>query len=344
MAESESPDGIAVEGIPLRRLRDLSEVTATVAAAATAGIFEALLDGPRDPAALARSLDLDRRAVSILLPVLEELELLAPRDDGRFGLTPAARRHLADPDSPGYEAGGLPLWLSNLRGFTRLPEVLARGGPLEGAAHAHREAEEDEEEALARFMAAMAAAPRARIERLADRCLDRLGPVPGRRARLLDLGGGPGHMSRVFVERGMEAVLFDRHETVEYVADAYALADRPHLELVGGDFTEDPLPEGPFDLALLSNVVHIYGPDTNRRVLEKVAGAVRPGGVVAVADVFRGEGARAARFALVMLLKSEEGDTYRTEVVEGWLRAAGFRDPEIASLDEDRHVVTAIRA
>ena len=101
--------------------------------------------------------------------------------------------------------------------------------------------------------------------------------------------------------------------------------------------------DGPFDVALLSNVVHIYGPDTNRRLLEKAAGSVRPGGVAAVADFVRGRSARAARFALVMLLKSEEGDTYRTEVVEGWLQEAGFRDPEIAPLDEDRHVVTAIR-
>lgn len=341
--ESETPGGITVEGIPLRRLRDLAEVAATVGAAATAGVFSGLLDGSSEPGALARRLDLDPRAAGILLPALAEMGLLREDGGGRFALTDAARRHLADPDSPAYEAGGLPLWLANLRGYTRLPEVLAEGGPLEAEPHADEGAEEDEEEALARFMAAMAAAPRERIERLADRCLERLDRPDDRRPRLLDLGGGPGHMSRVFAERGLEVVLFDRPETVRYVADAYDLAGEPRIDPVGGDFVEDALPEGPFDVALLSNVVHIYGPETNRSVLEKVAGTLRPGGVVAVADFFRGRSERAARFALVMLLKSDGGDTYHAEEVEAWLRDAGFRDPEIAALDEDRQVVTAIR-
>lgn len=343
MAEAESPSPLTIEGIPLRRLRDLAETTATVGAAAASGVFAGLTDGPGDPDALARRLDLDRRALGILLPVLEELELLRRDGEGRYALTDAARRHLADPDSPAYEGGGLPLWLRNLRAFARLPEVLAQGGPLESEPQADEEAEDDGERTLATFMAAMASAPRGRIERLADRCLERLEGADDRPPRLLDLGGGPGKMSRVFVDRGMEAVLFDRPETVAYVAQAYGLAEEPRIELVGGDFLEDPLPEGPFDVALLSNVVHIYGPDTNRRLLEKAAGSVRPGGVAAVADFVRGRSARAARFALVMLMKSDEGNTYSEEEIGGWLRDAGFRDPVCSAIDDDRHAITAVR-
>ncbi|NIP58615.1 MAG: methyltransferase domain-containing protein [Gemmatimonadetes bacterium] len=341
MAETESP--LTIEGIPLRRLRDLAEMTATVGAAATAGVFAGLADEPLDADALALRLDLDPRAVGILLPVLEELELLRRHEEGRYALTEPARRRLADPDSPAYEAGGLPLWLRNLRAFARLPEVLAEGGPLEAEPQADQEPEEDEERALATFMAAMASAPRERIERLADRCLERLDARDDRPLRLLDLGGGPGKMSRVFAQRGIEAVLFDRPATVDYVADAYGLGDHPRIELVGGDFLEEPLPEGPFDVALLSNVVHIYGPDTNRRILEKAAGSLRPGGVVAVADFVRGRSARAPRFALVMLLKSEEGNTYSEEEIGCWLRDAGFRNPVCSAIDDDRHVITAVR-
>jgi len=341
VAETESP--LTIEGIPLRRLRDLAEMTATVGAAATAGVFAGLADEPRDADDLAQRLDLDRRAVGILLPVLEELELLRGDDEARYALTEPARRHLADPDSPAYEAGGLPLWLRNLRAFARLPEVLADGGPLESEPQADEEPEEDEERTLATFMAAMASAPRERIERLADRCIERVDRPGDRPLRLLDLGGGPGKMSRIFAERGIEAVLFDRPETVAYVAQAYGLAEEPRIELVGGDFLEDPLPEGPFDAVLLSNVVHIYGPDTNRRLLEKAAGSVRPGGVAAVADFVRGRSARAARFALVMLLKSDEGNTYSEEEIGGWLRDAGFRDPVCSAIDEDRHVITAVK-
>lgn len=367
--------GLTIEGLPLSRLRDLAEVVAMVGAAATVGLFEALHPGTDDadaandaapPTELARRLGLDPRGVSIVLAALADVDLLTRDEEGRYGLTEQARRHLGDRDAPDYEAGGLPLWLENLRAFASLPTVLEQGGPLDEAHRAEGggggsdasggrmgdeprrggeapDGSDEPDEGLAHFMAAMASAPRSRIERLADRCLERLEPSDDRPLRLLDLGGGPGHMSRVFAERGVHAVLFDRPATVDYVGDAYDLADEPSIGLVGGDFLEEPLPEGPFDIALLSNVVHIYGPETNRRLLARVAERVRPGGVVAVADFVRGRSPRAARFALVMLLHTEEGDTYTEEEVRRWLREAGFRDPRCSDLDDDRQVITALR-
>jgi len=339
--------GIAIEGLALTRLRDLAELTATVGAAATVGIFRGLREEPAAAEELARRLDLDGRAVAILLPVLEEAALLHRLRDGRYTVTPSARRHLADPDAEEYEGGGLPLWLENLRAFTRLPEVLREGGPLERAVGADAAGDEAgaDEEALARFMAAMAAAPRARIERLVDRCVERLGArtTTSGPPRVLDLGGGPGHMSRVFTEKGFRAVLFDKPETVRYVGDAYGLDGEAEIDLVGGDFVEDPLPQGPFDVVLLSNIIHIYSAETNRELLEKVSRVIRPGGVVAVADFLRGRSPRAARFALVMLLRTGGGDTYAEEEVEAWLEAAGFTDPACSSIDDDRHLITAVR-
>jgi len=374
VSDAEASADLTIEGLPLGRLRDLAEVAATGGAATTAGLFEALHhagdEGASPPVAgagpdeLARSLDLDPRAVSIVLAALADLDLLTRSEDGRYHLAERARRHLADRESPDYEGGGLPLWLENLRAFASLPAVLEGGGPLheghraagsgggggssaagtEGGVGGAHESVDTPDEALVRFMAAMASAPRARIERLADRCLERVDEPDDAPLRLLDLGGGPGHISRVFVERGVEAVLFDRPETVDYVADAYGLADEPSIELVGGDFLEDPLPGGPFDVALLSNVVHIYGPETNRRLLAKVAQRVRPGGLVAVADFVRGRSGRAARFALVMLLHTEEGDTYTEDEIGRWLREAGFLAPLCSDIDDDRQVVTAVRS
>lgn len=335
-----------IAGHELTELRDLAETTATVAAAYDAGIFQALDEGPTTPEDLADRTDLDARAVGILLPVLVELGLLQA-DDDRYRLTGPVRRGLVDRESGEFEGGGLPLWLMNLRAFTHLPEVLDSGEPLER----EEEDEDEKRESLARFMAGMAAAPDARVREIVDACVGRLGSPEeasgqgsaDRPRRMLDIGGGPGHMTRAFVERGFRGTLFDRTETVEFVADAYGLADIAGLDLVGGDFIEDALPEGPFDVVLMSNVVHIYSPERNRELFRKVAAVTAPGGVAAVADFFRGRSSRAVRFALVMLLRTEGGNTYTEAEVGGWLEGAGFRAPETAQVDADRHLITAVR-
>lgn len=331
---AEDGTGPILSGIPLGRLRDLAEDAAVVASAVDAGIFRALAERPDDAEGLAERLGLSRRGARVVLPALADLDLLVVEGD-RYRPVDQARRTLADPSSREYAAGGLPLWLRNLRAFTRLPEALETGRPID-------DPERDEEpdvESLARFMAAMDAAPRERVRRLVDLCLDR---VPDAR-RALDLGGGPGHMSKEIARRGLDVVLFDRPDTVDFVGREYALRDMEKIRLVGGDFHEDPLPPGPFDLVLLSNVVHIYGPARNRALLRKVAGVTRSGGVCAIADFVRGVSPRAARFALVMLLRTEEGDTYREEECVRWLREAGFRDPELEGLDRDRQLLTAVR-
>lgn len=329
-----------VEGHELNELRDLAETTATVAAASDAGVFRALAEGAATAPEVAGRAGLDPRAAAILLPVLAEIGLLE-RDGDRFSLPEPTRRSLADPDAAEFEGGGLPLWLQNLRAFTHLPEVLASGEPLER----HDEDEDEARESLARFMAGMAASPRARVERIVDACLERAPAAApdGRSRTMLDLGGGPGHMTRVFVERGLRGTLFDRPETIEYVGAAYGLADVDGLELAGGDFMEDPLPDGPFDVVLISNVVHMYPPEQNRELLGKVAGVMAPGGVVGIADFFRGRSRRAVRFALVMLLRTEAGNTYTEDEIAAWLAEAGFEAPETVQVDDDRHLITARR-
>lgn len=326
----------------LSELRDLAESTAAVAAAADAGVFMALAaaDAPATAEEVADRAGLDSRAVAILLPVLAELGLLKGRAGGaRFALTEAARRALADPGADGFEAGGLPLWIHTLRGFTHLPEVLRSGVPLER----EEECEEEARASLERYMAGMAAAPAERVERIVAACLDRAAGRPGGARTALDLGGGPGHMARAFAARGLDVTLFDRPETIELVAEAYGLAGVDGLTLAGGDFLDDALPDGPFDVVLISNVLHMYSPARNRELLGKVAEITSPRGVVGIADFFRGRSRRALHFALVMLLRTEGGNTYGEEEVGAWLDEAGFRGPETVQVDEDRHLVTAVR-
>lgn len=327
------------ENTSFNELRDLAEVTASVAAASVAGIFTALAERPRSAHELARGLGMDGRAMGILLPLLEELGLLA-REGEEYRPTTRGRAEFIDLDSPGYSAGGLELWLANLQAWILLPEVLRSGHPVSRAADGDdQESEEERRARIARFMEGMAAAPQARVRRLADLVLER---KPGART-LLDLGGGPGHISREFCRRGLRATLVDLPDTVAFVRERYGLDEVEGLETVGADFLRDPLPEGPFDVVLLSNILHMLDRKACRELIEKVGRVVPPGGVVAVADFIRGVSPRAARFALVMLLRTEGGDTYTLDEHVEWFEAAGFRAPEMAELDSERQVVTAVK-
>lgn len=341
--------GIAMrtQDLSLAELRDLAEAAATVAAGAELGVFQALAEGPATPEALARRLHLDERGTRSLLPALMEAGFLEEvgRDGAeeggtpRYQLTDRARRELADPDSPDYQAGGLPLWLDNLQAWTRLPEAVRTGRPLRAVGDA--EAAEDPEERrerIARFMAGMAASPRERLERLAAGVLRR---HPDART-MLDVGGGPGHIARVFVERGLRATVLDTPETMEYVREAYGLDAEEAIEPVGADFLTDPLPEGPFDVTLLSNVLHMLDPKQNAALLRRVREVTAPGGLVAVADFVRGRSRRGGRFGLVMLLRTEGGGTYTVDEHRGWFEDAGFGDLEVEDLDPERQLLTAV--
>ncbi len=329
--------GRRFEDLSLTEVRDLSESAAAVAAAVTAGIFTALADEPAAAPRLAARLGLDPRGVEILLPFLEELGLL---ERGHDGYRPAARakRELVDPESSGYQAGGLPLWLTTLQAWTRLPESLETGEPIDSADREEESDEESRRRRIATFMAGMAAAPRDRIRRLVDGVLER---TPNARM-VLDLGGGPGHISQAFVERGLEATVLDRPEVIDFVREEYGLADLEGIQTVGADFLEDPLPRGPFDILLASNILHMLSPSEIRTLLRRARTVAAPNGVLAVADFVRGLSPRAARFALTMLLRTEGGNTYTLEEHRDWFREAGFDEPEVTELDPDRQLVTAV--
>lgn len=323
---------MAFQDHDLNELRDLAEMTVTVASAAEVGVFRALAEGAAEPGELARELELDPRAVRALLPVLVKLDLLV-REDGRYALTPGARRRLSDPTSPEYVGGGLPHWRHRMASWSRLPEALRSGEPLP------RPGGSRSRSALERFMRAVAAAPSERIERVVELCLERR---PDART-VLDLGGGPGRYALAFAERGLEATLLDTPDTVEHVARAFELEEVDPVRLVGADFRTDPLPTGPFDVVLLSNVLHIYSPEENRAVLRKAAGVTSEGGVAAIAEFVRGRSLRAALKGLFMLLRTEGGGTYTEEELRDWLAEAAFGEPEIHDLDPERQLVTAIR-
>ena len=93
-----------------------------------------------------------------------------------------------------------------------------------------------------------------------------------------------------------------------------------------GDFLTDDFGSD-YDAALYFNIIHNYSEEDNRRVLAKVASALKRGGTLVIWDMFKEKedapDLQPALMALHMLVSSG-GTTYPIETVGGWLREAGF--------------------
>lgn len=313
----------------LKECRRGAEWAAVAAAAVQVGLFEALAGSPATAEELARRLRLDRRALEIVLEALVALRLVE-REGSALRLSDEARARYVDETSGVYEAGAVKRWLRSMRRWVRLDEALRAGGPLRD--------DDDREERVAGFQAAMAAKPPDQVRRVVERCLLRR----PRAKSLLDLGGGPGVHSRAFAGRGLRVTLFDTPETIEHVGEAYALREAEGIELVGGDFLES-LPAGRYDIVLLSNITHIYDADTNRDLLARIARLQAPGDLLAIMDFVRGASDFAPLFAITMLLATDAGNTYNIDMYSHWLGAAGYEEMEIEDIDAERQLITALR-
>ena len=97
-----------------------------------------------------------------------------------------------------------------------------------------------------------------------------------------------------------------------------------------GDMFEADL-GGPYDAALCFSILHHLSPDATVTLLQRVRAALRPGGVVAILDMFRPDAnepprASASVFQLFFNLTSG-ADVPSHEELTGQLAAAGFGAP-----------------
>jgi ubiquinone/menaquinone biosynthesis C-methylase UbiE len=153
------------------------------------------------------------------------------------------------------------------------------------------------------------------------------------RARtLLDLGGGPGTYALAFLKKNLRlrATVCDRAPAL---AVAREIAEQSpmghHLSYLPLDFMKGPIP-GRYDVVWLSNVIHIYSPAENQKLLRKIARVLPPGGRLLIQEAFlhdhNGLAPLGANlFAVTMLLFTDRGNTYSVREVTDWLMRTGFQ-------------------
>ena len=282
------------------------------------GILKAVADGSRSANEVADQLGMSPRAVYALLSALAELGVLAEDRNG-FRLLEEHRGPLLDRGHPNY-AGGLVVHRFELiRKWGWMGEILKTGSPIDDDPAEGPEGKET-------FIYSMRRLAKPGVRAVADLLLSRLPENP----HILDIGGGPGTYAEAYREGGAQVTVFDLPEVVELMKERL---DAAGISAVGGDFNEG-LPEGPFDAAYLGSVSHIYGPEENLALIERVADSLAPGGLIAIRDFIRGLSKGAALFGVNMVVNTESGNTYTEEEYRGWLSAAGFEGIEVLPIPE----------
>jgi len=297
------------------------------------GLLEAIGGDARRPAELAAELDLDERAVDIVLHALAAAGVLDRDAEGQFSLPPEAAAVLLR-DGADSQARIFAHHYHLMQRWVKLDVPLRTGAPVprEPTPRTHRD-----------YICGMRD-----VSRRSSRDVARLVDLAGAR-RLLDVGGGPATASLTFAAAhpDLACVVFDLPETAaiarEMIADA-GLGDR--VAAVEGDYFVDDLGTG-FDVVYVSNIIHSLGPADVAMLCRKSHAALEPGGRLLMKDFFLDDDrcgpAFCARFSVNMLVGTEAGRSYtRTEMI-GMMEDAGFGSFEIVDVAAHSQVIVGRR-
>lgn len=319
----------------LRRLAGDFQASRAFLTAVELDLFTAVGDGA-STAEAAERMGTDPRASEMLLNALTALGLLE-KNDGIFTNSADTarflRRGLPD-DARAAVMNRMHMWDT----WTTLSECVREGSPLRATAV------NSGPSATQAFIAATH-----RIAKLAAPTMVASLDL-SRVSNLLDVGGGSGAYTVAFLRAfpDAKATLLDlppvTRIATRYVRDA-GMEER--ITMRAGDFVVDPLGSG-YDLVLLSYVMHINPPETNKRILAKAFAALEPGGHVVINDYVLNADKTlpraAALYALNMLVSTHGGNVYSGDEYSAWLAAAGFVDIKTVHLLGPTDVVTARRA
>jgi 3-hydroxy-5-methyl-1-naphthoate 3-O-methyltransferase len=147
--------------------------------------------------------------------------------------------------------------------------------------------------------------------------------------QMLDLGGGIGTYAVSIVRRNpmLHATVFDLENVIRYTR-FYIQRNKlqKRITLAAGQCLEDPLPEGPFDLVFISNLLHIYTVRDCKKILKKASGVLKKNGTLVVHDYIFGCGDSVAvsLFDMTMLVGTPHGRCYEKKDIISWLKSSGI--------------------
>lgn len=287
--------------------------------AVTLDVFSTLDSTPQTAGEIAHQIDAHEPTLCLLLNALVAMKLLTKEGD-RYGNSSVAAKHLVK-RSPQYIGHLLLLHDAEWNKWGKLEETVRTGRRA-----VDRHVFETDPELASNVLAVL------------DRIGRQSGPELARRLKLngavhlLDLGGGVGTNAIACCEvyPDLTATVFDLPTTLrltEKVVQERGLASR--IALLPGDFNRDPL-GGPYDVVLMSDVLHYQTDEANEALVKKVFAHLAPQGRLIIKDRFLDEAgtgpAWTTAFAVHILVNTQAGSCYRCSDAVRWMTKAGFAD------------------
>jgi 2-polyprenyl-3-methyl-5-hydroxy-6-metoxy-1,4-benzoquinol methylase len=306
------PGALAMYGMPAGRV---------VGVAQKIGVFGLLLDGPATAGRVAERLELQVPGTRLLCENLAALGVLE-QDGHTFSVASSSRKWL-DPASETYVGTWLEHTASYWEWYGDLERIVREGGSFE----IHREPAEEQEYWRVYITGQY------ELARLSADEVAKAIKLPKEPRALLDVAGAHGWFSAATCRRhpGLQATVLDLPGSARVgreIISRAGMSDR--VEHREGDMFEADL-GGPYDGALLFDIVHHLSGEQVTRVLERIRAAMRPGGTVAILDMYRSDGSRqrASAAALGLFFHLTSGaDLHSPAELAGYLREAGFDAPK----------------
>ena len=281
-------------------------------------VFDTLADGARTADEVAAALQLDARSTGLLLRACVGLGFLQ-QDGARFENAPVAATFLVS-RSPAFMGNVIRYSDQLYATWGRLEDALRSGKPALPA-----ESYLGDDPVRTRGFV-MAMHERAQgIARALVSVLDLSG-----RATLLDVGGGPGTYSVLLTERfpGLRAEVLELPGVAAVARELVAAAGAgARVTLRDGDYHSADFGSGK-DVVLMSGMFHRESEAACRRLIERAAKCLNPGGMLVVSDVFTDAGGTqptfAAMFGLNMMLTAPDGGVHADADVQRWMADCGF--------------------
>jgi 2-polyprenyl-3-methyl-5-hydroxy-6-metoxy-1,4-benzoquinol methylase len=291
-------------------------------------LFTHVAEGKTTVPALEAATGASRRGLKMLLDVMVGLAFLTKKgvgDDARYGLTPESEAFMVE-GRPGYHGAFVRMHGSLMAShWAKLTECVKTGQPVMAVEKPEEGTKIWGDLVDALFPVGYAAASHLGKEL---RRLHPQGPL-----RILDIAAGSGVWGIAAAQEDprVRVTAFDLPDTLVHTrqwADRCGVADR--IEFRAGDIRQGELGKPDFDAAILGHICHSEGVEHSRKLLAKVARALKPGGTIAIADMIPDDDRRGPAFplmfALNMLVHTSEGDTFTFAEYRNWLEEASFRD------------------
>jgi ubiquinone/menaquinone biosynthesis C-methylase UbiE len=299
--------------------------TITLSTAVQFDLFTHIANGKSSAREIARATQASARAIERLLNALCGLELLTKEND-RYHLQPDAETYLVR-GRPGYIGKMIMSNLQLMEGWKNLPQCVKAGKPIMSV---------NTQEQGESFFITLVRALFPNNFRISSATAASLKKRGQKIETILDIAAGSAAWSLGFAlhypAARVTALDFPGvlQVTREFVAEQAA---ESRYDYLSGDLNTTAFGKNRYDLIILGHICHSEGEKRTRKLIKKCAQALRPGGLLLIAEMLpnddRSDPLFPLLFALHMLIFTESGDVFTIAEFREWTAQAGLKNFQI---------------